>query len=103
MSKQSRPEWPEEFTRKLETRVGDTLVETEGEDVEAHNRAVHEETLRQRTPEQIALVEKERKHILTALKDFNEIASMSFEETGDVKRAFDKGVFYAIGLNLEED
>ena len=91
--------------KEYATRVGDKIIETTS-GYENHRKIVHEETMKQRTPEQAQTVEQEREAFMASLDAFVKEAQMWFEETGDPKGAINSALLeayqYRYRLNLED-
>lgn len=94
----SRPEDGQEMA----TRVGDEVIKTRGTR-EEHTAAVHEATLKLRTPEQIAEIEKKRPEFAEAVRRFQEEVLKNFEETGDSKKAIDGALFEVFRETLRSE
>lgn len=110
MKEQGRPEMPNNYddifnegSQKKERRsiVGGKEVITYG-DRNEHFYNLREERLRQRTPEQLKLIEERRFEFTKALNDFRNEALDHFEEHGDMARAAAHAIASAFSLHIDE-
>jgi hypothetical protein len=92
-----KPNQPQE----MRTRVGEETIITIGTP-EEHIIAVHEATLKLRTPEQIAKIEQNRAAFVENLNFFTEVVKRNFEESGNQEQAIDDALFDAFNLNLRQ-